>query len=415
MNRTTVQLAVLAAVGLANVARAGIPDGPIPEVTDETTEAPKPDAGSMAEVVRERWKSVHRPWVLANAPDGAKLARWIEDQLDAVPSHTGLPIPAKQRTRDGWADLSTKEGRADSVLACLSAGSELAECSLNGVMSAEQAAAKAGLTVRTETPPWLDEQFRWNELAGVCANPEWLGGCGGVQYVDARTGQCYRETMCKRGRPFEDGRVARLEGDVRTAAGEAWARVALDEHASVASFARHVLELLAVGAPPDLLAAASQAQLDEVRHAALALDLARRFGAEVAFGPMDTDVPVRSDLFALLKSVAEDGCIGETVSAVECAIALEQTEDPAVRAVLEAIVADEAAHAALAWRTLAWGLPKLAPAERAEVLAVFRDARVGPAPAVPPGIGVLGGEEAAHARQWALSGVVAPALAELVA
>ncbi|MCA9546694.1 MAG: ferritin-like domain-containing protein, partial [Myxococcales bacterium] len=48
-----------------------------------------------------------------------------------------------------------------------------------------------------------------------------------------------------------------------------WTRQALAEHASVASFARFALHLMAVGAPPDLLVATHQAGLDEIEHARL--------------------------------------------------------------------------------------------------------------------------------------------------
>lgn len=205
------------------------------------------------------------------------------------------------------------------------------------------------------------------------------------------------------------------QGRVPTAAGRAWAEVALEEHASVAAFARHVLELMAVGAPMELICAATTAQLDEVRHTRLALNLARHLGADVCIGPLPTELPPRTELFDILCAVARDGCIGETLSAIECAIALERTHDPEIQRVLREIVADEAEHAALAWRTLAWGLPKLDEAKRAEVLAVLEAHDATRAPRCAAGIGVLGGAAARRARRWGLLHVVRPAIIALAA
>jgi hypothetical protein len=242
------------------------------------------------------------------------------------------------------------------------------------------------------------------------------GPCYQQTVVDARTGICVPDgpPACRRGRPFDD-RVAALEGEARSAAAAAWARIALDEHASIAAFARHTLELMSLGAPLELVEAATRAQADEVQHAMLALGLARRFGAtDLAFGALDTSVPARTSLADVLFAVAQEGCVGETLAAVEAAAALEQTDDAEIERVLTQIVADETRHAALAWRTLAWGLPKLAATDRGRVLAALADrSRVGPSSPVPHGIGVLGGSASAEALAWGFEHVVRPAAAAL--
>ena len=68
-------------------------------------------------------------------------------------------------------------------------------------------------------------------------------------------------------------RPSRARG-ARRARGRAWTADALLEHASVASFSRLSLALLAVGAPADLVALAHRAALDEIRHARLCFALA---------------------------------------------------------------------------------------------------------------------------------------------
>src|SRR5690606_21383764 len=66
-----------------------------------------------------------------------------------------------------------------------------------------------------------------------------------------------------------------------------WARIAGDEHASVASFARFILDLLAVGAPPELVLGAQQALADEVEHARIGYALASLYeGTGVGPGPL---------------------------------------------------------------------------------------------------------------------------------
>src|SRR6185436_7062049 len=112
----------------------------------------------------------------------------------------------------------------------------------------------------------------------------------------------------------------------RAALAEAWARDALLEHASVASFGRFALELLAFGAPADLIEAAHRAALDEVRHARLCFALAGAYRGEAlapgAF-PFDGAVRLAGDLAALAESAVLEGCVGETLAALQAAEQLE--------------------------------------------------------------------------------------------
>lgn len=139
----------------------------------------------------------------------------------------------------------------------------------------------------------------------------------------------------------------------------AWARDGLFEHASVASFGRFALELMAVGAPAELISAAHEAALDEVRHARLCLSLAGAYaghGIEPGAFPFDGNVAVSANLADLASRVAREGAIGETIAAVIAAEQLVNAEDPAVRAALSVIAEDEARHAELAFRTLVWAI-----------------------------------------------------------
>jgi hypothetical protein len=165
-----------------------------------------------------------------------------------------------------------------------------------------------------------------------------------------------------RGRPFVDDGRAVLAGipdrpAELPAPAERWLSDARAEHASIASFARSILELMAVGAPLDLLEASQQALADEIRHARACLDLAEQHaGTSLAFGPLPALAPRSGGLRRVALDTFDEGCVSETISAIEAARAVDEATDPAVRAVLARIAEDEAAHAALAWRTLAWAL-----------------------------------------------------------
>lgn len=54
-----------------------------------------------------------------------------------------------------------------------------------------------------------------------------------------------------------------------------------------------------------------------------------------------------------------EGCIGETVAALEAAHARDTSSDPGVRSVLARIAEDEAQHAELAFRFVSWAMPQL--------------------------------------------------------
>jgi len=149
-----------------------------------------------------------------------------------------------------------------------------------------------------------------------------------------------------------------LDSETRGALAEEWTRVALAEHASIASFARFALELLSIGAPPSLITAAQQAMADEVRHAHLCFGLASAYaGAPVGPAPLPMEnVPLRKTLVEMAVATAIEGCVNETLSALVAAESAARAEDPAVKAALESIAEDEMAHAELAWRTIAWAL-----------------------------------------------------------
>lgn len=151
--------------------------------------------------------------------------------------------------------------------------------------------------------------------------------------------------------------LSALDDETRRALAEYWAHEALTEHASVASFARVILQLLGLGAPADLVEAAQRALADETAHALSAFGLASAYaGRDVAPSALDLSGVMDGPLTAasVLSATWREGCVAETVSALILAEAASRATDPCVKAELERVARQELEHAELAWRTLAW-------------------------------------------------------------
>ena len=221
--------------------------------------------------------------------------------------------------------------------------------------------------------------------------------------------------------------VTGLSLEARAALADAYTTAALAEHASVASFARFALDLMAVGAPSDLVTAAHEAALDEVRHARLCFALAGGYrGVPVspsAF-PFQGSVPITKDLATLAAETARDGCINETVAAVRAAEELARATDPAVKRALAIIARDEARHAELAFRAVTWALENGDDSVRRAVVEVFSNAArhlsfgsgldEALSPAVAAAHGRLDGDDERKTVVRALAEVVIPCAAALL-
>jgi hypothetical protein len=175
--------------------------------------------------------------------------------------------------------------------------------------------------------------------------------------------------------------LAGLALDLRQRVASAWERIGQMEHASVAAFARFALQLLSLGAPPQLVEGATRAMADETRHARQAFGLASRYAGR-ALGPGPLDVQRSLDdasLLEIVRLVVREGCIGETAAALEAREAAEHAVDPRLAELLRAVAEDETRHAELAWRFVAWALEQ-SPGQVAEV--VQRELRRGTPPSV---------------------------------
>jgi hypothetical protein len=164
---------------------------------------------------------------------------------------------------------------------------------------------------------------------------------------------------------------------------EQWSRVALMEHASIAAFARFSLQLMSLGAPASLIERATAAMVDETNHARACFAVASHY-AGTALGPGRLVVERsldESSLEEIVINTIREGCVGETLAAIEAREAAAHTSDPALRELLLRISEDETRHAELAYGFVKWALalggPELEGAVQRELAAL--EAEVPPA------------------------------------
>jgi hypothetical protein len=212
-----------------------------------------------------------------------------------------------------------------------------------------------------------------------------------------------------------------LTDELRDTLAAHWREVGLMEHASVAAFARFAMQLLAQGAPPDLVLAAQDAMRDETQHARLAFALASAYaGRDIGPGPLAIDGALDEESPRdILRMVIREGCIGETVAAIEAAEAAEHATDPLVKHTLARIADDEQRHAELAWRYVTWAVSH--DGSLADVLLAEVSAARGEEPAGrddDDGLlahGVVTEAVRARLRRAALAQIIAPTASSLVA
>ena len=165
--------------------------------------------------------------------------------------------------------------------------------------------------------------------------------------------------------------VESVPPELRAELAARWTRIAQMEHASIAAFARFALQLLAVGAPPDLVERTHRAMADETAHARGAFAIASAY-AQHPIGPgllsLDRALQDATDLASLVRLVIREGCVGETVAAIEANEAEGRCVDPVVRSLLARIAEEEGQHAELAWRTVRWALELGDPGVREAVV-----------------------------------------------
>jgi hypothetical protein len=150
------------------------------------------------------------------------------------------------------------------------------------------------------------------------------------------------------------------------------AKMAWLEAASVPAFAALARDLARHGAPPELVERALEARSDEIMHARLTREAARKHGAM----PESPRVPRAKPrtLFELALENAVEGCVREAFGALVATHQAEHASDPALRAMFAAIAKDETEHAALSLDLAEWIEPQLTDRERDALAAAREDA-----------------------------------------
>jgi hypothetical protein len=390
-----VRRTLFAAIGLSACRSGGV------QTTERTSEVP-----ALA-------VSISRPnasaTLAAEPPHRSDTPGFVSDLLGAHRVHgercNPLPGPAC-REDDGSEACEGRQGLCATDDDC--PATEACHCDEDGAGRCMAASCRSD-----------DDCEAGKNGAHVCAFASISGGCYTREAFVCRTASdtcvadadcekgdekggfhCGRVHHCVRGRPLYveavpqvaelrsgdrwDGRrrfdLRALPESDRRALAEKARRAALDEHASIAAFARTIAELMALGAPPDLLFATQKALGEEIRHAqdtfalaaAAASLLAPATAVEpgpfpAAIAPFAADSTLASNLAS---SVFLGGCLGEAGAALAAQADAEATPLPDLRAFYEELAAEEASHAALAWRTLdwLWDLPEV-PATIAKALA----------------------------------------------
>jgi hypothetical protein len=202
---------------------------------------------------------------------------------------------------------------------------------------------------------------------------------------------------------------------------DAWLADACMEHASIAAFGRFTLQLLALGAPADLVRDSIAAAADETLHAEACFAVAARVSGD-AVGPGPLALEGALGAWTLVEVVGEvviEGCVGETVAAILAARRHAVAGVPFVERALAMIAEDEARHAELAWRFLRWAIARGGDDVREVAARAFERALTQTTERVGEGVdgvdlsctrayGVLTSAEQRAAELEALEGVVAP-------
>ncbi len=271
-------------------------------------------------------------------------------------------------------------------------------------------------------------QATWTDRSYPNSPCDYLPGIGVVEGRPLMVESEARVAPLRQGRSWSEEGAVDVRGltlGQRKRLAERWQRAGQYEHASIASFARFTLDLMAHGAPPALLLAAQKAAADEVRHAQLCFGLSAAYGVEVEPAGLELpggSVSLSADLVQLAVDTAREGAIGETLAAVRAAEQLRHATDPAVRAVLQSLVDDEGEHAELAWRTLRWAVDAGGEPVKEALRRVFEEApravdgffEGGDSDAALRGHGLLSDADVRRALRRALEAVVLPAAAELL-
>jgi hypothetical protein len=154
-------------------------------------------------------------------------------------------------------------------------------------------------------------------------------------------------------------------GEAAAALGAEWRSNALKEHASVAAFSHLALDLMAVGAPRELIQAAQHDALDETDHVAICLSIACAFDGRTEGPAPFPEARKQKRLRTRVRDVAlaqialdalADGVLNEGVAARLLAKLSLVAVTPWLAVRLRQMAHDESRHAQHSWDIVLWCL-----------------------------------------------------------
>lgn len=147
----------------------------------------------------------------------------------------------------------------------------------------------------------------------------------------------------------EDPTIEALEPGRRAEVAGVWQRRAASELSAGMAFASIAQRLIGLGQPPEVQYLAARAVADEVRHCAIALQLASAYGMDARW---PTIAPPASD-DATDRLIVATCCVNETLGGAFLQETLERAEGPVMQTALRALLKDEVDHGRIGWAFVA--------------------------------------------------------------
>ncbi|NBW81549.1 ferritin-like domain-containing protein [bacterium] len=167
-----------------------------------------------------------------------------------------------------------------------------------------------------------------------------------------------------------------LDHESRRALEAVWLDNASKEHASVPAFSKLSLQLIALAAPPELIAKVFTAAGREITHAKLCFSIAASVSGK-PWCPAEMPQILRGNnkfdsLESLILECFVDGCLMEALSAAHAQASARLAEEADVKSVFSVIAEDEKFHAELSWAILEFLLTKVSSAKQERLFSEFR-------------------------------------------
>jgi hypothetical protein len=160
--------------------------------------------------------------------------------------------------------------------------------------------------------------------------------------------------------PWERTTAGDLTQDERRRLAETWRRRAAAEYLAVTTFSVLAIDMVAAGAPADVLSHCVRSQLDEIRHAELAIRMVEIYSGTRIMPPAGMsslpDDPAQPKLHQAAANTLLVSCVSETYATTILTATRDLTTDPVAHAVLTSIYSDEVMHARLGWSYLRYAI-----------------------------------------------------------